>query len=198
MPARSEHQLIEDRAIISRMYRQGYLQREIRDYLNSREADVDFPEGYVNITQQQISYDLKKIQQQWVDEMFTNIDQMRAEQLAKIDALEQEYWEAWRASKGEQIKTRQKVDDIEKLKRDKSSVAVESTTEKIISPGDKQFLDGVMKCIETRIKLLGLDAPQKMRWVDEEGDDVVSVRKIADVGQWLRRLSQDALPPPLD
>ena len=76
------------------------------------------------------------------------------EQLAKIDRIECEAWDAWERSKLESVKTRQS-----KVEGDRKSTA--ATVDKEAQNGDPRYLSAVMSCIERRSKLLGLDAPSR-------------------------------------
>jgi predicted transcriptional regulator len=55
----------------------------------------------LKITQQQISYDLKTLQTRWIEAGKEIIDAAKGRELAKIDNLEREYWQAYRQSQKE-------------------------------------------------------------------------------------------------
>ena len=128
-PKRSPDQVEADRAAIARRYLQGMTQAEIGAELA--------------MTQQMVSYDLQVVRQRWRDSGLRDLDEAKTIELAKIDALEREYWDAWRASK------------------------------RPPATGTPAYLTGVQWCIDRRIKLLGLDAPDR---VDVE----LRVRKLAE------------------
>jgi hypothetical protein len=116
---------------------------------------------HFGLSQQQISVDLKSLEQEWRQSALRDFDDLRGVQLAKIDELEREYWTAWEKSKKPITKTRQEATP----KRNRATGESVPTPDKIIkevreSVGDPRWLDGVHKCIERRCKLLGLDAPQ--------------------------------------
>ena len=107
----------------------------------------------LGLSRPQISHDLKKIQQRWRDASLRDFDEHKAEELAKIDDLECEYWSAWRESKSQRrlFRTkRRKGSD-----RDFKDTSVERENQ----CGDPRFLQGVERCIEQRCKILGLYAP---------------------------------------
>ncbi len=83
-------------------------------------------------THQLVYYHLKKIRAEWKAEALQNIDELQSRELAKLDKLESTYWEAW----------------------DRSFA--------MNGAGKHDYLDGVMKAIDRRCKLLGLDAPVKL------------------------------------
>lgn len=139
----------------TKVQREKDLQQIAEMYLSGRtQADIG---NILGLTQQTISNDLKALQQRWLESSVRDFDELRAEQLAKIDRLEAEYWAAWDRSK--RPKTRKgkksKTTSGPLGDSDESSVVVEERD------GNPAWLAGVDKCIERRCKLLGLDAPTK-------------------------------------
>lgn len=110
----------------------------------------------LGVDQATISRDLTELRKEWLERSINNIDQKKAIELAKIDKLELEYWDAWVRS-GEQFKS--------KVTKGRGVGDTGRVVEQIIKNedrvGDPRFLDGVMSCIERRCKLLGLDAPTR-------------------------------------
>lgn len=86
----------------------------------------------VGISQEQVSYDLRAVAREWQRQAVADVDAARGAELAKLAQLEAEYWDAWRTQT-----------DKDESRR-------------------PAYLDGVLKCIERRCKLLGIDAPQKL------------------------------------
>jgi hypothetical protein len=86
----------------------------------------------LGMTQQMVSYDLQVVRQRWRQSGIRDLDEAKAIELAKLDELERTYWEAWRAS-------------------------VQAAP-----PGTPTYLQGVLGCIDRRVKLLGLDAPERV------------------------------------
>lgn len=112
-PKRTNFEHERDLAKTCELYLKGKTQQEIADELG--------------VSRSQIEYDLNQIRHRWSTQTVYNLDQYKAKELAKLDALEREHWQAWEASED-----------------------------------DPRFLDGVLKCIERRAKLLGLDGPAKV------------------------------------
>jgi len=116
----------------------------------------------LNVSQMTISKDLKTLIGRWQDSALMDVDAAKSEELARINRLELEYWNAWEASK-----------------RDKESTVAEKTTgtdtrTKAVKRaegqvGNPSFLAGVQWCIDRRCKLLGLDAPTKIAPTDPSG-----------------------------
>ena len=153
-PKRSDFQREHDYNVITGHYLKGVYQSEIAKILG--------------LTQGQISQDIKTIQARWRKSTTFNLDEHKAMELAKLDELERTAWDAWEKSTGERTKARQV----------KSGEAVMSASmEKEQRDGNPAFLDTVLKCIDRRVKILGIDAPAKIesRTVDKDGNDVLPV-----------------------
>src|SRR2546430_1346842 len=116
-PKRLPAQRDSDRIIIERMYLSGKSQAEIGET--------------IGLSQQMIAYEVNKLRASWRTSQIRNWDEARNIELAKLDALEQTFWEAWRESASDG------------------------------RGGASAYLDGVLRCIDRRIRLLGLDAPTK-------------------------------------
>jgi predicted transcriptional regulator len=129
-------QVERDRREISRMYLSGITQAVIADRLG--------------IDQSTVSRDLKILQQEWQVARINDIDERKRQELAKIDNLELEYWDAWRRSQNDKETVIARVKAGEK----------ETTERREGQAGDPRFLDGVQWCINKRCELLGLNAPK--------------------------------------
>jgi hypothetical protein len=150
---RTKEQILADRAKIAERYLKGTFQVDI-----ARE---------IGVSQQQVSYDLKVIRKEWLNSMVRDFDRAKAEELAKIDNLEAEYWQAWKNSLGENISK-----TVKTYGKGEGGDNQETTTKTIHSKelnGDPRYLEGVRWCIERRCKLLGLDAPDKHELTGKDG-----------------------------
>lgn len=113
-----------------------------------------------------IKKDLDEIRKQWREKYVASFEQKVSEELAKIDALEHEAYLAWERSKEKSIKKFRQVKQVE-LDMDGSGDVVLPADEVIEREmveqpvGDPQFLNVVMRCVDRRCQLLGLDAPKK-------------------------------------
>jgi len=124
-----------------------YLRRE-------RQVDIGLA---LDLSQQQISYYLRKLRAEWRTRAGAQIDEAQAEELAKIDALEAEYWREYaRSQKPLRRFTRtQETKDTPqgKLEIDRT---VRSRSARL---GATEYLKGVAWCIEARCRILGLTGP---------------------------------------
>ncbi len=136
---RSRSQLERDRREIARRYLRGDIQADIASDLG--------------INQSTVSRDLAAIQEQWREERVHDINERKNIELARVDELEREYWQAWEKSK-EDEQTKKAV------KRGDKDVRQEITVKGQV--GDASYLRGVQWCIEKRCQILGLDAPKNI------------------------------------
>ena len=132
---RTDHKKAPDRAAIAEAYLPGVPQYQIA--------------AQVGLSAAQVSRDLVVLHEQWLTRAAATIDTAKAAELAKLDALERTYWQAWEASTQPQKRTR--TADRAGTK----SAEVGSVTR----DGNPAFLAGVLGCIDRRCKILGVDAP---------------------------------------
>ena len=79
---RSKHERERDLARESELYLAGVSQVRIAEKIG-------------NLSQQQISADLRLLQKRWQASALVDLDQRRGLELAKLDQVELTYWEAW-------------------------------------------------------------------------------------------------------
>lgn len=140
----------------------------------------------VGVTWQQIQYDLADIRKRWLEKMIEKFDAKKAEELAKIDRLEREYWEAWDRSRQDRTSTTVKAGEGKEKRKE-----VSKTTEQHY--GDPRFLYGIQWCISKRCEILGLNAPTKLKIIDDEHEWTDGqIRKIAERALASQRFKQAA------
>lgn len=143
---RTEFQILSDKVKIAKYYLQGKTQNEIA--------------LEIGVTRQQISYDLKKIIQEWKEERLKDIEEKILIELEKLNLIESEAWEAWSKSKK----------DAEKITENETKDGVFTSHSLEGQSGHKPFLDMIFKCVEKRLQILGflvLKNPKK----DKEEED---------------------------
>ena len=82
-----------------------------------------------------------------------DLDRAKADEIVKIDRLERTYWETW------EIQCKPKV--YHAIDGEGNRV-LDGEEVSIPQVGDPAILAGILKCIDRRCKLLGLDAPIKI------------------------------------
>lgn len=138
-PKRTPFQREKDLVEIARRYLHGMSQMEIADELG--------------ISQSQVSRDLKVLHERWTKSALLDLNEAKARELARIDNLEREYWDAWRDSRGERIESA--TEQIASDSGDRKKVSVK----KVKLEGNPDFLKGIQWCIEQRCKILGIGQP---------------------------------------
>lgn len=138
-----EVSLVLRRQIVAERYLRGEYQSQIAQALG--------------ITQQQISQDLKVVRAAWLASTLRDFDALKSEQLAKVDAVEVEAWDAWARSKQPREVTVTEQTEGASATR-KASVRREGQA------GDPRFLERIQKCIEQRCDILGLHAPKRYKF----------------------------------
>lgn len=150
-PKRTPTQREHDLELIAALYLRGKRQADI-----AKEIGVD---------QSQVSYDLKEIHKRWRESTLVSINEAKHRELARIDNLEVEYWNAWARSCEEKTKTRTEKG---------TTGASKASVEKDQMLGNPAYLTGVLSCIEQRCKIFGLYEAAKISidWrkvVEEKG-----------------------------
>ena len=105
--------------------------------------------------------DLDLIQKEWVTAASKELPDWKARELARIDALERQYWEAWERSQAAHAQVAEEPSEEPPARRRATLKA---------PVGDPRFLAGIEWCIDRRCKLLGLDSSKK---TDAESLDTV-------------------------
>ncbi|MHC4748349.1 MAG: hypothetical protein ACYTFW_00610 [Planctomycetota bacterium] len=157
-PQRAPGQRYKDRIDIARLYVQGYSQTYIAHWMSENRK--------YTLSQQTISKDIKAVLQEWRDQYLPEIDEMKAAELARIDALIQEAWQGWYKSK--EVKETSETEHTEQHTKSGETSSIKPIYEESKSKlkqenrdGDYRFLQMIDKCIERRCKILGLEAPSR-------------------------------------
>jgi len=145
---RDTAQIARDRKKIGELYLRGWLQVDIAEKLG--------------VDRSTVSRDLKALHREWLASALADFSEAKAQELAKIDDLEREYWRAWERS----------CEDAETVRKEGTTKILDKIVKTAKGQaGDPRFLSGVQWCLERRCKILGLDAPEK----HEHGEIIVSI-----------------------
>lgn len=125
------------RAEIAKLYLQGKPIHEIA-------ADMVLPKSIIND-------DLQFIRQMWLNSSLVDFDAKRSEEVARLNRVETEAWAEYERSKDRQVTER----------AGSGMQGSWSETETAERTGDPRYLAVVLKCIDRRIKIFGLDAPER-------------------------------------
>jgi transcriptional regulator with XRE-family HTH domain len=123
----------------------------------------------LNVSRQQIGYDLKVLHRRWQESALADFGAKKAAELAKVDELERSYWEAWqRSCQLREVSTQEKTQAGEgqgEAARFKAGFRKEQRD------GNPQFLQGVERCIEMRCKIIGAFAALKIAPTTPDGKE---------------------------
>lgn len=154
-PKRTPVQRERDLADLAALYLQGKTQVEIAERLE--------------VSQQQVSYDLKILQKRWQKSALRDLDAAKAEQLAKIDEMEREAWRSWELSKETYEQTVTEKVTTGEAARLKAYMKKEDRI------GDPRYLQVVQWCINKRCEILGLNAPTRGVTLNLTRDELASM-----------------------
>lgn len=147
-------EIAKRRAEVADLYLQGWSQAEISvRYDVSRSA---------------IAQDIVHIQKEWKASRIRNLDELKTQELRRLDRTEREAWTAWERSKGPQ-----EITEASQRGDAKGAKRVVKT-----SAGNPRFLGIVTSCIAQRCRILGLEAPTKIE-TDAKGNDLEQQRREA-------------------
>ena len=132
--------------------------------------------------------DIKAVRDQWKVLRVRDYDAALSEQLEKLIAIEREAWDAWDRSKQEEVRT--KVIKEGESKTSEGRQEAENTNGNQFAAGkhkaeratasqtgDLRYLELVIKCIDRRCKMQGLDDPMEHLVRDSY---TVAVRELND------------------
>lgn len=132
-----------------------------QDYLRG-ETQADIAKKY-GVDQGQISRDLKAIQREWLKSTTFNLDRIKAKELARLDEIERAAWEGWRLSLLN-AESEKKVVIVEGKSK------IEKTSEG--QSGNPRFMEVILRCIDQRCRLLGLEAPKRAELTGKGGKPI--------------------------
>jgi hypothetical protein len=146
---RSKSQRGRDRRLIANLYLKGEYQADIA--------------AQVGISQGQVSKELAILQAEWQTSALIDINEAKARELAKIDALELVYWQAWERSQLDAESEITKMQGAPPKQGDANPAPAKLETQKKREgqSGNPAFLSGIQWCINKRCEIIGVNAPVK-------------------------------------
>jgi len=157
-------------AEVSRMFVRGFSVMQIADH--------------TGIAHQEVQAYILRAREVWRERASQNIDAWMAEQLAKLDAVENEAWCGWERSQKPEVTTTSESTNDTPPKRHEGR----KTT---IRHGAAGYLDLILRCIEARSKLLKLTEPDVINVSQDTIVEVVvdsreQVQQIMQFGQFAK------------
>jgi hypothetical protein len=173
---RTPFQRERDLVKVSNLYLSGHTQHEIAEEINET---PEYVLTGITITQQTISSDLKLLHRRWLKESNYKIDRYKARELARLDKIEREYWQAWERS-------------IEKkpiIAPNGKVVMIDDEIQYFSPDGDPRFLAGIERIVEQRRKIFGIDAPTKIAPTTPDGENPYMYAEGSELISLARRIA---------
>lgn len=148
-----KQRVIEQRMqVIAPLLREGYTVREIRQEV-MRKLDLD------SLALGTVQGDIQRLGKEWAKERIEDMDAFLGIELYKIDGIIREAWKAWKDSlePSEDEHTKRKGVPSEKDEEEITTLYIEQTKNKYAGKGDGRYLDIILRALERRHRLLGLD-----------------------------------------
>lgn len=106
--------------------------------------------------------DVERLLEEWSTARINDTDQRVTAELARLDLVIKEAWEMWERSKENYTKTEQRdkgapIRDVNNNKLTVRSIESMKKETEVRGVGDPRFLDVILRAMQQRIKLLGLD-----------------------------------------
>lgn len=141
--------------IVAPLWRKNYTYREIRGEVMKRLG----LQAYALST---VKSDVDTLLQEWKENRLDDTEKKITSELARIDLVIREAWEMWEKSKIDYNKKRGKQHGKPTFDEKGVQIGVktswqELSDEEFRACGDARYLDIIIRCIERRCKLLGLD-----------------------------------------
>lgn len=150
--------------IVAQLWRRHCTYRQIQDEVKAR-LDLQ------SYSLRTVGKDIERCIEEWrAQQRVEDMDAAIHLELARIDDVCREAWEAWEKSKQDADKTRTKQTGVvpqggkgngDEQNGEIQTVKVERTSEEQTNCGDPRYLDIICKCAMERRKLLGLYSPDK-------------------------------------
>lgn len=102
-----------------------------------------------------VRQDLRAIRKEWLLSALTDYGNRQAQELAKVDEVERQSWDAWTCSR-----------EVHYVKGPDGDWVAKQP------PGDPRFLEMVLNCIKRRCEILGVDAPRRAVILHQTTDDI--------------------------
>lgn len=185
--AKNKRQKIEisyDRTLIADLFTKGYTVAEIHTAINKK-----YKKKGMTLTQQQVSYDLKKIIEEWQKEVFELVSSQKAIQLKRLLHAQREALRAWEKSQGEMRKIVKKegfapqlrFEDMDTDNPKAIDLANGTTTTIEYFSGDPRHLKNYMDASDKISNLLGLHNIKDDE--DNEEEEAVTVVELPNNGR---------------
>lgn len=141
--------------IIAPLWRKNWTYKEIRDEVMRRLGKESMSIGTV-------CKDIKRLVAQWREERLQDTDEKITTELARLDQVIKEAWEMWEKSKQDYNKKSQAQTGLPQKAPDGQMMSVNTIKAMMWDAeqrgtGDPRYLDVILRALNQRCKLMGLD-----------------------------------------
>lgn len=154
---------------------QEVFKNQIQDLYLARKSQGEIAK-LMGVSQPTVSQWIRRITKEWRDSRFKNLDEIKFEELERINKIESEMWQMWERSKVKNKKTllKETFGVIEGVgqpnERERSIPRAFRVQDKIIdAEGNMEYMNKISWCIEQRCKITGIYATQKIAPTDPTG-----------------------------
>lgn len=150
--------ILQRMQIAAPLWRQNYSEREIR-------VEVMKRLGLATLSLKTVHDDIRRLLKEWQSERLEDTEERVTAELARLDLVIREAWQQWEQSKQDKDVKRTKRKGLPKLDADGKedgllTAYVEQVRDTEFGKGDPRYLDIILKALEQRRRLLGLDRVQ--------------------------------------
>lgn len=150
--------ILQRMQIAAPLWRQNYSEREIR-------VEVMKRLGLATLSLKTVHDDIRRLLKEWQNERLEDTEERVTAELARLDLVIREAWQQWEQSKQDKDVKRTKRKGLPKLDADGKedgllTAYVEQVRDTEFGKGDPRYLDIILKALEQRRRLLGLDRVQ--------------------------------------
>lgn len=152
-PARARREKYKVQAI--ELYLKGHTQQKVRDLMEELTGH--------NFGTTTIHKFIQEAQAEWRENKDKMLSSHKEMELEKINRIEAEFWGAWERSKANAkstSETKTKAKPGAEIATPGKLATTSKKTEERNSNGDPRFMEGALRCVEMRNKLLGIEVPQ--------------------------------------
>lgn len=155
---RSEAEKERDLPVIASLYVRGFPIAKIQEHINKQ-----YPEDR-QVSANLVKHDIRLIRKMWLESSLVDFNHMKAKELARLDEVEKELWDAWERSKANFVSTEETEHQGQVPLRAGIVVDITDRTTKRKEEerlGDLTIMQTIIKVIDMRCKLLGLMEAQR-------------------------------------
>lgn len=153
---REQHILMQQRMqIVAPLWRKSWTLNEIREEVKKRL-------GLKTYSLKCVHTDVQRLLKEWQEERLENTEDKITAELARIDLVIKEAWQMWEKSKQDYKTKKQKQEGLPRMNDEGKQISIDTIKAMMEDAekrafGDPRYLDIILRAMQQRCKLLGLD-----------------------------------------